>query len=475
MDLLIFLILMSLILLLLHVSYFTDLVLLESGFKLRSTHLTETVFHLGIVNNLIDIFPPVYPYASGISFSHYHMNMHLEIEMFNRLFSIDTLKLTFFYYPFLYFSLLIFMPYFFVYKFSGKRFLAILTGVLIVGSDLSFIPGLFADLKPDFPWTSIFQSTIWSIFTLNGILPAIPVLILFIVYLKKYCEQVKMFYLVLLIIVGFSAFGFKSSMGYHLMGTAFLTGIFIAFTQDRRKGLHISIISALTLLAMFIEFIALREGTGNIEISFSLFNNFLRSLNIIGISEISWMYYPVLFVLYVLLTFGARIFGFYLVRDMIQKRPSEPTIFFLVLYTASGFIVSEALYIGDVFHIENNSVFFSIQSLIGAWLLLSYFLYKARHQSKKFAIYVCITIFLSAPSTVQFLFLRFSPDYYYMSSDDMEVVRYLRNTSNSPSGKYRPSFACIELCRKAIRNQHIPLFCPFDHRGRGTCYQVRIC
>lgn len=72
----------------------------EHGFKIRNFYLTETIFHLGIINTLKDIFPPLYPYASNIDFSHYHLNMHLEIEMFNRLFSIDTLRLVFFIFPF---------------------------------------------------------------------------------------------------------------------------------------------------------------------------------------------------------------------------------------------------------------------------------------------------------------------------------------------------------------------------------------
>ena len=128
--------------LLLHFSHFTDIIFTEAGFRIRTTYLTETVYHVGIINNLKDIFPPSYPYASGIDFSHYHLNMHLQIEMFNRLFHIDTLKLTFFYFPLLYFFLLVFVPYMYVRNYLGYRFLGIMTGLLIFGADLSFIPGL---------------------------------------------------------------------------------------------------------------------------------------------------------------------------------------------------------------------------------------------------------------------------------------------------------------------------------------------
>ncbi len=96
MDVLSVTVLISAVLLLLHFTHFTDVIFTEKGFSIRNIYLTENIFHLGIINNLKDMFPPLYPYASGVQFSHYHLNMHLEIEMFNRLFSIDTLKLVFF-------------------------------------------------------------------------------------------------------------------------------------------------------------------------------------------------------------------------------------------------------------------------------------------------------------------------------------------------------------------------------------------
>lgn len=86
-------------LVLLHLTYFTDVMLLDNGIKFRNIYLTETDFHLGLVNVLKNLQPPIYPYASGVGFSFYHLNMHLQIEMFNRFFSLDTVRLTFYYFP----------------------------------------------------------------------------------------------------------------------------------------------------------------------------------------------------------------------------------------------------------------------------------------------------------------------------------------------------------------------------------------
>lgn len=222
------------ILLLLHFSYFTDIIFYNGSFKIRNTLLTETSFHLGIINTMKDMYPPLFPYASGHDFSHYHLNMHLEIEMFSRFFSIDTLKLTYFYFPLLYFVLLIFIPYSFIKRNFNSQFLGIFTCMLFFGSDLSFIPELFG-ISSGKPW--IFSTTIWSLMTLNGYLPSLFIMFLFIFYMKEYNENGRVSYLIILSLLGYSAYGFKSSMGPHLIATALLTGIVSIFLfKDKKNG-----------------------------------------------------------------------------------------------------------------------------------------------------------------------------------------------------------------------------------------------
>jgi hypothetical protein len=129
----------------LHLSHFTDIVYIENGFKLRQSHLTETVFHLGLINSLVDVFPPPAIYASGeAGFSYYHLNMHLAIELINRFLFIDSLPLTYFYFPFLFFALLAFLPFVYFNEFWGYKFLGAFCGLLMFGSDLSFLPGIFS-------------------------------------------------------------------------------------------------------------------------------------------------------------------------------------------------------------------------------------------------------------------------------------------------------------------------------------------
>jgi len=459
-DLISILVLIGTIFILLHLSHFTDVIFLENGFKIRNVYLTETIFHLGIINILKDTFPPIFPYASGYNFYHYHLNMHLEIEMFNRFFSIDTLKLTFLYFPLLYFCLLVFVPYIFIRKNGGSGLLGVIAGILMFGSDLSFIPGLLGIIPLDYPWTLIFTTTIWSLLTLNGYLSALFVMFLCVLYLKKFFENGNSLYLLVFAFLGYSAYGFKSSMG-HIMGVAFLTGIAsVVLMKDKKKGMLLCVVSALTILLIALDIILFRGGTGNNILYIDLFNHFRDSLKYFGITDRSWFLYLLIFPIYTLATFGVRIFGFYALKDAFDKEHFNPVFVFLTIFVISGFLLSDMIFLGSGVHSSfriNNAIWFSVQSLMGGWLLLSYFLLKIRHDRKRFLGIIALIILFSAPSTVQFFTLRFDHNYYTVNSDAVEVTKYLDTTPPGsivlhPLNYNGPSLASNLACRPSVLN-----------------------
>lgn len=428
-DLLSTLVLIGVVFILLHLSHFTDVVFLENGFKIRNVYLTETVFHLGIINVLRGMFPPIYPYASGVDFSHYHLNMHLEIELFNSIFSIDTLKLTFFYFPLLYFLLLVFLPYIFIRKYGGVAVLGVTTGILMFGSDFSFIPGLLGIFPSDYPWTAFFTPTIWSLFTLNGYLPALFVMFMCVFYLRKYYEDGRLLHLLIFALLGYSAYGFKSSMGPHIMGAAFLTGIAsVVLMKDKKKGKILCVFSALTIFAIAFDAILFKGNAGNNILSIDPFNRFKDSLTKLGFFNLPWLLYFLFFPIYILITFGVRALGFYILKDVFKVKNFDSVVVFLIIFIVSGFLLSEFIYLGSPSYRINNAVWFSVQSLMAAWLLLSYFLLSLRNNKKKLWGLLIVIILLSAPATVQFLTLRYDNKYYPIGPNEMEIVNYLQTT-----------------------------------------------
>lgn len=418
--------------LLLHLSYFTDIIFIDNGFNIRTDRFTETIFHLGIINNLVDQYPPLHPYASGFNLSFYHLNMHMEIEMFHRIFSIDTLKLAFFYFPLLYFTLFIMLPYFCILEIGGTRLIGVSISVLLFGSDLSFIMGIFGKVPWDYPWITIYNPAIWSILTLNGILPALIVMSLFIIILHYYDKSRKLNFLLLLSVLAYSAYGFKSSMGLHLMGSLFVAGIAaVIITRDSRKGIELCSISAITLAVIFLDFSFFRNGSGGMDqkITVDAFHSFRQSLMKLGISELPWYYYPLLFLNYVVASFGARSLGFLSLKDSGRQdrdTPSGLLVVFVTIFVTSGFILSQVISIGGQGLDMDDAMWFSIQSLFGAWLLVSFYLINKRLHQKRLAALIFIIMLFSLPSTIQYLSLRYNSGYHAVNSTSLEVIRFLK-------------------------------------------------
>jgi hypothetical protein len=406
------LVLLALVLFLLHLTHFTDVVFLHGGFKIRNSFLTETIFHLGIINMLKGVFPPFYPYASGIKFSYYHLNMHLEIEIF--------------------------------------------------GSDLSFIPGLLGMSPVDHLWTRFFRSTIWGLFCLNGQLPALFVTFICLLYLKRFYEEGSISSLLLFSILGFSAYGFKSSAGPHIMIAALLTGIAsTVFIEDKKRGWLVSIASALTLVIMSLDLIIVRGSPTNQIFKFDLLNQYYSSLDKFGLSGTTGFLLVLLFPAYVLATFGVRSLGFYFFKDILKKVKVDAFVIFLLIFVLSGFIISEAIFIGSPkteFGVVNNAGWFAVQSLTVAWLLLAFSLARLDLSRKRFFATAAITLLLSMPTTIQFLTYRYDNSYYTVDADAQEVVRYLEHTRPESIILHPPNFDGPSLASNLAGRQSVISF-----------------
>lgn len=427
-DAIIIVIIITLLLVILHLSHFTDIVIINNGFKIRDSYLTETIFHLGIINSLSGVFPPPSLYASGgADFSYYHLNMHLAIEMLNRFFSIRTLSLTYFYFPFLCFVLLAFLPYVFFSKFWRLNYLGAFCGLLMFGSDLSFVPALLKSTSTATPWTLFFPTTIWSLFTLNGILPALATFLLCVFFLQYYFEHNQKSTLVLLALLGYGAFGFKSSMGLQIMIVVFGVGLILwVHKKERQAGYGLCLTATFSLLLMLADIAIWHETSGNYNLSFDLFNQFKKSLHMIFSNNISTAMIPVLFFGYVIATFSVKISGIYLVKFIFDDGKVNITILFLLLYALTGFVVSEVTVLSNTASV-NNSVWFTVQGLMGSWLLFGYML-KYINSNKLLILFILTAIILASPTTIQFLKLRYDKHYIAVDQYAMAVVNYLMKT-----------------------------------------------
>jgi hypothetical protein len=301
--------------------------------------------------------------------------------------------------------------------------------VLIFGSDLSFIPGVLNMVSGSNPWTITFYTTIWSLFTLNGYLPAVIVLFLCIRYLKQFYERGDVSLLVVFGFLVFSSYGFKSSMGLHIIAAAILTGVAsMMLTGDKRKGGLVCAVSLAVTAGIMLNIALLRNGMGNNFAEWAPLTNFHASLRRIGIRDISWNYLPLFLLGYMTALLGPRMVWISLANTILKKDFFNPVLFFILIFTFGGIIVSDMIYLGTFSHSINNSVWFAVQSLICAWLLIPYFLERLGSVKKRAALAV-IAMVLAVPATAQFLMMRFDHAYIHIDADAMEVISYLKNTS----------------------------------------------
>jgi len=110
-----------------------------------------------------------------------------------------------------------------------------------------------------------------------------------------------------------------------------------------------------------------------------------------------------------------------------MKKQFDLVALSLIVFSLSGFIASEMLYLGNEFFFENNAMWFAVQSLTGAWLLLSYYLVKFSRGRVRILI-MAMVVLMAFPSTAQFLTLRYDSNYYECDARALEVANYLEKT-----------------------------------------------
>ena len=147
----------------------------------------------------------------------------------------------------------------------------------------------------------------------------------------------------------------------------------------------------------------------------------------LGNSEVSWFSLTLMFPLYVLAAYGARSFGLYLLKDSFKKTSFDPVLLFILLFSISGFLLAEVIYLGPPNREVNKAYFFAEQSLMCAWLLFPYLLSRLNQNWKKYVLTI-VVISTAFPASVQFLALRSTSIYHTVDSDAIEVTEYLQST-----------------------------------------------
>jgi hypothetical protein len=425
----------------LHFSSFTDVKFFADSIQLRHSPLAETVFHQGIVNALKTGYPPPALYASGyLDLSGYHLAMHAGIELIHRVAGLDTVKLTYIYFPLAYLFLISATVYTFFQKTYQAGSVALIIGLMMFGSNLSFIPGVFEWGYSNYPWVFFLPDTIWSLFTLNGYTPSILVLLLSLMFLWDYFDQKRTASLGLSLLCGVVATCYKTSMGLHILGTFVLLGLVLLISAEgKAQAKQIGVAFLLAIAAVFVEIKVLRGGgTFGHNLEFAPFNQFKLSLTKMQIFDLTAFTMPVAFAAYIVGVFSSKLAGFSLVTKGAVKQ--NASVLFLVLFCISGFLGGEFFYLGQKGAKINNAAFFTSQSLMAGWLLLGMFLVdlKQKVSNRWFVIVITTVVLLAVLGTIEFLNKRYGDEYFTYDRDALDIVSFLEQLPAETVTLYPP-------------------------------------
>lgn len=446
------------ILFLLNISHFGDLIIMqEKGYLLRNHESTESIFHLGIINAVKTNIHPLYPYLSGYNLS-YHLDMHLFAELLGRYSNISSLLITYYFLPFFYTFLIVSVAAIFFYKHKNNIAYSILFGFTIYAADISFLGNLFssAHTSPYIEAGVALKAPMWSLFTLNGIMPAIPLLFGAIIMLDYFFKSGKLKYTLLACLYIIASFRVKSSVGPHIIGALMATLVILYYTHNNvqyRKIWYALIVTSLILILEHTTRVTPTEPIRVIELAplnglflaLSRFNIIIPEYQKLGPQILLMGMIFLAFVIYVISCFGVKIYFIKYLVSSFREKKLDPTIMFLLVFIISGFILSEFIFIGSKETRVNNGDWFSTQSLYASGFFVIYGLTSITSTPKRILL-TTITAVLLFSGTAYFLKVRNTNQFVMITQEQLALSNYMENNLDSNSVvleplAYKPSTA----------------------------------
>jgi hypothetical protein len=421
----------------LHLSHFSDLHIEgDGGYRLSTTGYTETIYHLGIINAAGHGVPPVFPYASGYSLSEYHIDMHLVAVIFCKYLGIDATIMTFYFLPFLLMFMILAVPAVFFYDLHKDVNLSLFFGLLMLGADFSFMPILWKGWNETFPWTLTFCTTIWSLFTLNGIMAAVPLFFGSVLAFQRFFSSRDIRHLIVFSLFTIASYRVKSSMGLQVIGVAFGALAYIEWrchTGLWKKALPVLVLTG-ALIFLDILMKASPSGSGYV-VRWDAFNGLISSAGYLAMDQ--WRVaaldpwgHPLTLLwalaIYFLGFMGVRIVFLKYCCDMVRPGKSlEAAVPFLVIFILGGIALAEMIFLGGRYDPINNAVWFRVQSIIAATYFVVYFISSLRLKWQKVAA-VAIVVLLSFPSTINFLAWRHGGQSAVITKNQLLAADYIQ-------------------------------------------------
>ncbi len=422
--------------------YYTNLIPRNDG-TMKVYPVDDVFLHLAIANELTHTIPPQTPVFAGHPLT-YHYAMDLVVAMFATATHLNTRDLTLRFTPTLFLALSMLCVFCFSRSRLGSGYFADLVVFLVFfGEDFAFIPGSLQREAID--WSVIYfqEPTVFSLFYLNPMLPALGLLFAGLFCLGCYLRDksnVWLFLSVLLIAALLEVKVFTASQLMLSLGVASL--IYVFRFRDARL-FKVAAATALLSLPLLLAVFRGNKAGADIIMTVDPWPYVSMTMKRLGLAALSsnWVLFMLVAVpIYFLGCLGLRVIGLGRVASSVTLPKRELGLdCVLAVFVLVGAIITMTVRIVPAGFPEafNNSGWFLVQSKYVAWIFTAAVLqscYRRYVAGRMRPIFVGTSIVLlavtfSAPATVYHFVFQYKkppiPDVRTYSAETVQVMDYI--------------------------------------------------
>ncbi len=431
--------------------YYRNVAFLPEGGMTFLRRPRDAIFHLSIANELSHSIPPQVPFLAGKPLG-YHYGMDLLVAMLSNSASLSVPDLTVRFVP----TLLVITTLLAVFCFSRiwlrSQYAAVLSAFLVVlGEDLAFVPGLLLGSREIWSVQFFGAPTVYSLYFLNPMLPALAILFGGLFCLVKFCEEQGKTWLILTAFLLAVLVEYKVFVAVHaFMALAIAAVIYLALFRDRRL-LKVLVLTGL-LTAPLITYTLLGTAAGaGVWVRIDPWPYVLHSLEQLGLLDTYlgqqvaalWTrgapplggliaFFAVALPGYLLGSLGLRVIAIpVVIKELSFPRPPSAARFFVAVFVILGPLVTLTCTVTPRSYPPdsqyNEAIWFFVQSKYVVWIFVVESIWsfcRGRRRALK-ALIVVVIVGLSIPSTAEYFHSRMRQRLDILGERELELVGFL--------------------------------------------------
>jgi hypothetical protein len=413
----------------------------------------DVLLHVSVANELTHSFPPEVPFFAGWPLS-YHFAMDLVTAMFSYGAGLSTLDLAARFIPTLFLVMTILAVYVFGRLWLGSPAWAAFTAFLVVlGEDLSFVPGLILRSRAD--WSAQFFSvpSVYSLYYLNPMLPALGILFTACFCLARYCEAQRVTWLFVAACLFATLVEWKVFTAAHVLISLAVGGVVDFVFARRTVLLRTAALTGGLALPLALSLWLLNTRGARISVQLQPWPFIPEALQQIGLPSVGRqvdalftggetrigilaLVVALFLPAYLLGSLGLRVLAAPVIfQDLRVPRSVTPVRVFVGVFCLVGLgialactVVPEGRAPGQAY---NNGVWFFAQTKYVAWIPAVEWLKGAWRGTLpvRKMLYLSLVVGLSVPSTVQHFGRVMALTLEALEAEELGVIRFVRENA----------------------------------------------